>query len=788
MAIDLDIPIDEFCFSAAVKKYPEFDDTTLVEIGKKLNAIDAKFADNPFKLIQEKVKLYDEIELSYKQIVRSSKQNKLILNKKLKYVRDSQFLEYPEEALRTIVEGTNRFFVDGRKSIDGMAEAQYNMTFSSMINELKEKGVLEFVIKGENDPVIIDELKRMNEPDYKPSSDPRVVNTADVLKKVNDGLYNMMTAAGVEMPYLKDWVNRNTWDAVNMLGKEKDWIAFGFKHFDLERMFPDVQGKRRRLALKKMYDGIIERTLSYHTENTAGKSRSLLKNFESNRVIHFKNSESHSLAMKEWGYGTLFANLENTIDMYSRRSAAFTELGTEPIATFDKLAKDVADRNKDLKGLKSKIDATRANLQAAIYGPRRGTTSAYMVSQVLKDLNDITLLGKLGITGGTGDLASSVANDIASGDGMLKAFANNISTFFQSLPSETVQQVAKEYSVVLDIGQADLISSLRETREDGIRSATWRKLKDIFAKMSGGVWQFKQSRTTRMITWGRKLADNVKLSYSELDDNIKNIFIENGITEEYWNIARTAKVNKTLGLTIESLHNIPLSAFEGNSEDMSPFLFKQKMLMDFNRYLHNQLNDDVPVPKLKEKRRMGANIDPDSFWGIVASLTTQFKGVPLKMMGTTARNLRRSSGTNNLGKAIISTNGMTLAGRMAIPLIGMAYANMAIRAIIAGEDLPDPSDQKTWEMAISASGTFGLWGDLMLGEYEKIYRDPVKDLGGPTASRVGDILTLLAKIRAGEDISSTAASQIIRAIPGNNLWFIPGALRRSLIEAVKEGI
>jgi hypothetical protein len=124
----------------------------------------------------------------------------------------------------------------------------------------------------------------------------------------------------------------------------------------------------------------------------------------------------------------------------------------------------------------------------------------------------------------------------------------------------------------------------------------------------------------------------------------------------------------------------------------------------------------------------------------------------------------------------------------------MGYLSMSLKDILKGKSPAEVFDEdnglnfKTFQRAFLQGGGAGIYGDFVLGEFNRFGQSPLETFAGPTFGLANDTLKLAAKIRDGKvDATTTGAFRILVSnTPFANLFYTKAALDYFFIYGIME--
>jgi hypothetical protein len=141
---------------------------------------------------------------------------------------------------------------------------------------------------------------------------------------------------------------------------------------------------------------------------------------------------------------------------------------------------------------------------------------------------------------------------------------------------------------------------------------------------------------------------------------------------------------------------------------------------------------------------------------------------------------------DKLWKAMLDGNNLQLLAKFAPVMMGLSYIGLATKALLKGETPPDPTKPQVAMDMFVRSGVGGIYGDMMLGEYDRAYRNVVTDVAGPAGQTANQVGKIWAKALRGEKIGKDTFNLMLSSIPGNNHLLIRPAADFLFLNAINE--
>lgn len=131
-----------------------------------------------------------------------------------------------------------------------------------------------------------------------------------------------------------------------------------------------------------------------------------------------------------------------------------------------------------------------------------------------------------------------------------------------------------------------------------------------------------------------------------------------------------------------------------------------------------------------------------------------------------------------------------------LQLIGMTaiggYLSLSVKDVLKGrtprrlltED--GAPDWKTLTLALQRGGGLGIYGDLLLTEYDRSYRNALNILAGPVIGQVPEIAAIGTDMRQGKNVSKSIEKLGLNNTPYINLFYIRPVLDYIILWNIQE--
>jgi hypothetical protein len=267
------------------------------------------------------------------------------------------------------------------------------------------------------------------------------------------------------------------------------------------------------------------------------------------------------------------------------------------------------------------------------------------------------------------------------------------------------------------------------------------------------------------------VGDQAQKTWANLPLLLKRTMSGYGITPADWDAMRAA----------------PLYSVNGSAGLLRPAEIERLAGREVaERYLEMILSEtERAVPSgTKRSKALIPAAGRGTIMGEVVQGALQFKAFGLSMVTLQLEAIRQElgrgavQGAAYIGALALST---TLGGAIAVQL----------RDMVAGKDPQDVSDPKFWLKAAQTGGGFGIFGDFLFADANRLGYSLSETLMGPTINLVGDLYKIPAgafQKLAGDEETSVAKQTIAalrRYTPGASLWYLRGGWNRVIMDQLE---
>lgn len=116
------------------------------------------------------------------------------------------------------------------------------------------------------------------------------------------------------------------------------------------------------------------------------------------------------------------------------------------------------------------------------------------------------------------------------------------------------------------------------------------------------------------------------------------------------------------------------------------------------------------------------------------------------------------------------------------------YLAMTAKDLAKGRTPRDPKDLKTWGAAFTQGGGAGIYGDFLVGKYNRFGNSFLETAAGPTFASVADVMNLWAATRGGDGRAASALRIALANTPFANLFYARPAIDYLFLYQVQEAL
>ena len=387
--------------------------------------------------------------------------------------------------------------------------------------------------------------------------------------------------------------------------------------------------------------------------------------------------------------------------------------------------------------------------------------------------------------------------------GSLDAFGKQLQAMIDQFSSTSEGRAAiKSLGVSTDsmVGHAHLRFDRGETPAGFIAN-----LEKFYFKATGLPWMTDMSKSAFSQALATHIGEHASTGYSKLPDGFRSMIDRYDISSVEWDFIRTdvGDVSNNTFVDAKSVdwvkdHKVVLP---DQITDATPALLKhyglkdtpanrKKAVRDIKTKLltlySESANTGVPTPGVREERQLRFGTKPGTAGALIVDFLAMLKAFPLTAMNKAVAESFTGKG-GSLTRAGMASWVKDGSGPLAImKLVAFTtiagYTSGVIKDALRGKT-PKPlfNDdgsirKKTLIDAMQRGGALGVFGDVMLSEYDRSYRSFSQAALGPVLGNLDPIAEIATKAAKGEEISRPAMRLGVDNLPFGNLFYIRPAL------------
>jgi hypothetical protein len=755
------------CIDNLIKEYDFLDEETARRVVETANALLERQQGNIANYGEARARAKDGIN-SYMEKQFATKvldTDKAIKN--WEHINQPEFKQDVGEAIRSLLERTN-LNVKGR---DFNVSSTYTSTKDRMsgwfYNQVRAKK-LEPVFK---DPAkqkeIYSQIADAGKSDFKPSTDPNVIEAVKIVNQLNNKLIEYRQGAGSTITANSQYVFTHTHDLNAIRGNTDKWVQDLFPRLDKEKTFGDAtisEAKAREILLESFRD--MDSTTSAMDVSVAGGKRQLI----------FKSGDDFMEYNATYGYRDLTDGLLYSIDRTARVGALEGRLGSKPREALQQL-KDLAGKAygpDSVKGFNNTVFERSLN-RVMGSGAKRAegwVGDLFQWVQALKSLNVVTKLGSSILANAWDVPVSIIAIKGNTGKNIFQStnlYARSVfESSFGNFNPQTKQYMAIGFGDMLETSALDMLGTGGE-RITGIPGAL-AKAATLSQKLNGNEPVTRMSSRSNGIGYGVALFDSIT---TDSPNSAQKGFLDRfgGVSSKEKSALLKAHSIRVAEAGVNKPYIGPGSLIGLTAKDLDMSLrefttLQQKMDSAFGEAMNPSIKASG-----RENTMMRRDLPQDDPYRILSEAFFQFKASIVRGANTMAAGIRAS---NPSGELYDSGAIMSIA-QLAVMGMAVAEGQRAVRGWIRGKDYEPITAENFHKRALqgvaSAGLIYGPIGDALLGNHWHYYKGGWGDALGPVANQTQDYVSFANALLSdplfremGRDGSSKVGSQGVRLL------------------------
>lgn len=702
----------------------------------------------------------------------------------------------------TGVEGSSN---DMARSVDADQRGLMGRILGPMIHDLRKEGLLKPLQRRaiEFDRDVARELWRLEDPSSgAPTGNRAAMKTAEILHTAQETARALQNDAGAWISKLDHYITRQSHDMWKIRGDGtregpnsafSKWAQFILPRLD-ERTFAHLKSEADIPEFlldvwNALSTGVHDSMSSTRMGGFTGPGN-LAKRVSQERKLHFKDADAWVDYNTEFGRGGVLDSIQSGLTHGARDAALMRMFGPNPRAKFDSWRESLKVRARDL-GLHEEVDALSNKWDENIFDVLTGAANVpagkgtlAKIGATARAMEQMSKLGAATLSS-IPDLAVNAAMLRHNGIGLFESYARQVA---ELLPGGAAR---REVADQLGAGIDSLIGDVMH-RFSGVDQPLGKMSKavELFHKLNGLTYWTESLKTTGGLMLTNNLARNAEKSFSALDARLQVTLRRYGIDAAEWDTIRTANQVAADGrnyILPEAVRELEAP----NAESLGDRL---------QAYVLDQVREGMTEPTAGIRAQATFGTQSGTGFGELARLMMQFKTYTLTYMNRTmGRELHRGRARGETGFFTGTDPGGIAALITGTTLLG--YAAMTLKEIAKGRSPREPEKASDYAHLVGAAfmqgGGFGIYGDFLFGEANRMGGGLAETLAGPTISTMSDGIKLLQSLRegsvalvGGEVVKGHPAAQAVKFAANNapfiNLWGVRTAMDYLVLYSLQE--
>ena len=730
------------------------------------------------------------------------------LNLKARAVRRAKLDRYLREgasandALQSYLVGNNASYDGAKQSVAAQMDGMIEGMQSKLAYELESKGLLPFVNNQEFDEVIAREIWELS---YGAEGKPGITKSkeakqiADIIFRAQNEVTAKLNRAGADIGNLKGRITRQNHDRglLHKAGKDK-WIEEIAPLLDADRTFGD---KNPAEFLSEAYDTLIT---GQNLKTGAGTDKlyafkgpsNIAKKMSQSRVLHFKDAASWLQYNRQYGRASLFENVIFELRRGMEDAVLMENMGTNPEAAFDADIKYLQDKLRGTGREKELQDTNlrnRKNEFMQLTGEVDIPESARMarIAQSIRVLNNMTQLGGT-VLSSISDIPLNAANMKVHGHSFLDGYQKAFGALMQGRGKGEMREIAALTGAGFEGILGDVAARWGSGANDSL-PGTMSRMQQKFFKFNFLADWTDTLKAGAARVYAADLGLHSGKAFDALPKAQQKMLKTYDISPAEWDAIRATKHVADDGRAYvtgdirDRMKESDIRKLFDKDVSITKRMMEQKrdeLEAKLRGYFYEEVNTAVNTPTRREQAIMNQGLRAGTLAGEAVRFIMQFKSFPISVLTrVVGRQMYQAGKADKMGLV-----------HLAVMSTAFGYLSMTSKDIFKGyEPRPILNDDgtpnlATFNAAFLQGGGAGILGDFLFGEAmeNRFGGGLISTLAGPTAGRVDDLARIIGTVKAGGDAGAKAFNTFINAIPGNNLFYVRGALNYAFVYDIQE--
>ncbi len=502
------------------------------------------------------------------------------------------------------------------------------------------------------------------------------------------------------------------------------------------------------------------------------------KKLSQNRVLHFKSAKDWYEYNKEFGMGGIVDSVIHGLNSAADNSALMEAWGTNPQAAFDADLDMLRERARD-RGDMAGADALKGRMIKAQFeqltGEARipGNPNWAKFGAVSRALINMSSLGGV-VLSSIPDNALKVAVLRHHGIGYFEGYGNAFGDLIKGRSSGEKREIADLLGAGMHgmLGDIASIHSATDTLPGKVA-----KMQNFFFKINFMSWWADSKSTGAGLMMSHNLARNADKPFSQLDGLLQNTLKRYDIGDAQWNALRQTDMRVDgdraymMPDSVDDLSDDIIKTLGKGDSATSIARAREDLKLNLRMFFSEELQAVNTFGGAGERAIVTWGTQPGTLLGEAVRFIMQFKMFPITYIRKhVARELYRG-GVPGMVHMILATT-------------ALGYIANSAKQLAAGKEprpLTTEDGAANWATIGAAAvqgGGLGIYGDFLMGQYNRFGGGGLETLMGPGIGKTSDILRAFATAREGEPLDAAAklAWSAKSMVPGANLFYTKAGL------------
>lgn len=648
----------------------------------------------------------------------------------------------------------------------------------AMLGQLDRSGLLPLFRDPDFEKQVFQEIWRLTEPEKAQDTGNKLAQqAARIIGETTEAGRKMQNEAGAWIGQLPGYVIRQDHDMMRIRRAGVDeWSADMLNWLDPDETFDGDAAKFLGETFTSLSTGEHERLGGADDWLMGFKGPgNLAKKASQGRKLHFKGPQEAFAYHQKYGRGSLLEAVNHDLERAARNTALMRVWGTNPEAAFEA---DLSQLRTDAKksGDIATLDGLKERWRKSLFdqvngGVHGGNPNIAAVGSFVRGWETLASLGSITASAIT-DIPVTAGTLRHSGMGYFEGVQKQLSALLEGRTTKEANEILEHLGIMMDGTVGDY--GARFGTLEGPRGWMAKTTRQFF-KWGGIRWWTDRMRAGVGLALSSNLAKLRSKGFSDLPERLKVNLGRYRIGEKEWDLLRSLETEKARGtefLTSDAASKLTddqIKAYLGKDAKKAEIARARGDLVErLSTYFTDQVDEAINNPGAYERAVTSAGQPTGTLIGEAVRAFMQFKTFGISMTRRhLGRELKRLPNIDKAGLAYLILGTTT-----------MGYVAMAAKQMIAGKLPREPEDMGDVAalagQAFAQGGGMGIYGDFLIGDFDRYGRGPIETLGGPVVGTTADILKILSKTR--------------RMIGEGNAGEVPEKLDADALRLVKQNL